>query len=221
VVATLSAADAASDSTTQRLAAVYIRRDTQGALAGRTQPAPAVSNPKPNSQSNPPALTHGELLGQITPVVPEPSEKCFSPRANCMEVQFDLAAPGYVLVFRSGSGALHLSSCKAPVRTSGVKRYRFKASDTAKGDSSIYAVATLNRKLAVELHNEFSRAAINCSSISAGRSGRRSGVRTEAWLSTLDDMVSRAPGRIYWQAFYSSPEILAQAVNLNAQEFRR
>ncbi len=213
VVATLDSG--ANDTSTQRLAAVYIRRD-----AAPTRVARSGSKPS-GVTKNASAPLAGNLLGEITPVAPEPGERCFSPRANCTEVGFDMAAPGYVMVLSTGSGAVNLSSCKQPVRTSGAKRYRFKTSELGResanlsaGESTnIYAVATLDRKLAIELHREFLRAADNC--------GRTGGAQTTDWLAALDAMVSRAPEEIYWQAFYRSPKVLAQTTNPKAQELRR
>jgi len=193
VVATLSAgAQGGKDASSQRLAAVYIRRDR----------AEAVPVEFANAVSNEP---YENLLGEITPVPVEPGETCFSPRANCTEVQFDMAEPGYVLVVRNSGGTLGLSSCKVPARSSGLKRYRFHAADLGRGDVSVYAVATTDRKLAAELHREFSSVASNC--------GRGSPVSSGAWLANLEQLVSRAPDKIHWQAFYPSPEILAQATN--------
>ena len=209
VVATLDSG--ASDTSTQRLAAVYVRRKAPDTKVARSGPTPS------GATRDAQAPLTDNLLSEITPVTPRPGERCFSPRDNCMEVGFDMAAPGYVMVMRTVDGAVSLSSCKQPVRTSGVKRYRFKTSELGRQapskSTSIYAVATQDRSLAVELHREFFRAASNC--------GGAIGVHDDDWLAALDAMVSRAPEEIYWQAFYRSPKILAKATSPNEQEMRK
>ena len=225
VVATLSAQGSAEKDSVQRLAAVYIRRNAEGAesagvqrkrlasaghprtpiQSGPTQPGPIKSSrtlPEPGD----------EFLGEIHPVALEPGDKCYSPAANCTEVQFEMANPGYVLVVRKSNNALTLSSCKAPVRSDGLKRYRFTAADAHRSDVSIYAVATADRKLASELHQRFLAAVTNC--------GERAGIRSDVWLANLDTLMNRVPGKIHWQALYRSPEILAQTTNPTASELR-
>jgi len=213
VVATLDSV--ASGTSAQRLAAVYVRRDANDTRVARSGSAPS------GKENNERAQLTDNLLGEITPVVSQPGERCFSPRANCTEVSFDMAAPGYVMVLRAGDGAVNLNSCKQPVRTSGVKRYRFKTTDlgsepvssSERGGPSIYAVATLDRKLALELHREFLRAGSNC--------GGSVGAQNDDWLLALDAMVSRVPEKIDWQVFYSSPKLLANSTQSNAQELRK
>ena len=194
VVATLTAIENGEldSSSVQRLAAVYVR----GAAGVEPARVAAGSTPVGPEQS----LQRGADLDLITNMRAAelgPGDPCYRPSGNCLEVEFELAQPGYVLVLSNDGGLLHLGSCKRAGKIDGLRRYRVRKgrSGQGRGELSVYALATQDAVVARTLHELLSAQAVNCGG---------GGGATDAWLNAIDQLTTDAPGKVHWQAFYES-----------------
>lgn len=199
VVATLAQNKKEGAAESQRLAAVYVRRVGASVVASTPQ-TPAVTRQQatqagdqqqaaPSYQVSGDKSVHSSLIDQLHEVPAQPGDRCYMRSAGCLEVQFDLTAPSYLLVLRTQpSGSLNLGSCSSPRKMSGTKRYRLQVRQAGAG---FYAVATTDLALARRLHRQLVAGATNC-----GDRGRGD------WLDQLEATLASAGQALDWRAFH-------------------
>lgn len=191
VVATLVTPEinkAAEPVVAQRLASVYVQRAT-GRVARRVQPSNNVVGVAPT----PKRVTPANLIEGLHRVNLSAGDQCFARSADCVEVGFELAAPGYLLVLRTRpDGGMSLGSCSSPKRTAGAKRFRLPM---RAGGAGFYAIATEDQNLANRLQKILHSGASNCGASVA-----------DGWLDRLEDLLASQPAHIDWRPFYASPE---------------
>jgi len=176
VVATLSSEAAPS----AQLAAVYVQRSLAANVA---------SNNLPNLSAG--AMT---LIDAMHEVPQQPGDTCYRRSAECLEVQFELVKPSYLIVLRTRpGGAMSLGSCSTPIKVAGTKRYRMRTHATGAG---LYALATFDQQLAQRLHGQLAAGARNC----------RERVRGD-WLAELESTLAQADEPVDWQTFRLSTRL--------------
>ncbi len=200
VVATLSAVSGGKADTpgAQRLAAVHVHR-TGLEVAAKQPPSvfPTQVEAQTRAQASSASDRSQPLIERLQQVTAQVGEQCYRASANCLEVELELAEPGYLMVLRTDSdGGLNLGSCKGPEKAQGSKRFRLS---TLRG-SGFYGLATKDRQVAAMVHRELLRGAQNCTAAfrQADESGRGN------WLEGLELLIEAAAGKLHWQALYFS-----------------
>lgn len=189
VVATLTPTDGGRGQLErQRLAAVYVHRSEPTRLATTRPEERTTGRPQQSTRVSATPTAPVALIDELHEVPAKEGDVCYRRSAACLELQFELTAPSYLLVLRTApSGALNLGSCSNPRKSEGTKRYRLQLRETGVG---FYAVATTDLALARRLHRQLAAGASNC--------GDRS--RSD-WLTQFETALASAQEQVDWHAF--------------------
>lgn len=182
----------------QRLASV--------AVAGFDVEPAGVPSTRPIAGSPPAPLPTDWLSGlRFQPVAP--TGVCReAPYAACVEVELDLLQPLYLMVFQTHDGRLDVPSCgRTPNRRTGEQRFRFSLQPartaSAAADAGFYAIVTNDTTLARLIAQHLAKGPGACRN-----RGASAPATTDAWLSTLDLMLTQHADVTEWRALHLNHE---------------
>jgi hypothetical protein len=124
---------------------------------------------------------------------------CKHQARGCVQVDFDLSKPAYVVMFSTPGGTPHPPGCEAPgLRQPGKHQFRIKVpmgEVPNRPTNGFYALAFRDRSIARAVHGELMRGSANCNN---------NPVQVDEWASSFSRILKHYRDQTEWSALHFS-----------------
>ena len=188
---------------TQRVASVFVS-GIQATTRNTSDPdKPAAVQPVPPTITHRTgSIEHHKLLSTLSMEPSARSGICNVRRARanaCIEVEFALFEPAYLLVFRTNGSQVDPTSCKRHIETSddGPRRYRLRVPPTThpanRPDAGFYVLATKDQAIAADFSRHLRHAPGACDSSTGS---------LDNWVRQFQALLHEHGESVQWRAMH-------------------